>query len=107
MAEGPCFTNEDCHGGFSCKPEGDEYAMPGFSVCVLTDKNSWPELDKNSALGLSLFTPTWYDISKLVIKGAALNIGYIIESIATLIWNKAKSLVGGNYNLALVELFCP
>ena len=75
MAEGPCTGDVQCKGGFSCKPEGDMYMMPGKGVCVLTDKNSWPDLDPGVALGISLFSPTWHDISQMKIKGIAANIG--------------------------------
>lgn len=52
MAEGPCNMDVDCKAGFTCLPEGDQFMMPGKSVCILADGDSWPSLDSdNVAMG--------------------------------------------------------
>ena len=65
--------------------------MPGKSVCVLTDKESWPEVSSDAAIGLTLFTPQWYDITQLKIKSPPFGIEQITSQIFDLIVEKAKA----------------
>ena len=53
MAEGPCFRNSHCKDGFSCRPGGEQYGLPGRMVCIHTMENVWPEVDDDAALGIN------------------------------------------------------
>ena len=70
--------------------------MPGQKVCVVEDE--WPDLPKTALLGISLWTPTWYNIFDFQIKDFTADFEGIVTKIFDMLWEKGTAVVNSMFS---------